>query len=91
MTIIGIWNAKRELYKIQRIENDENKWKQSIVLAEKLTAPVPVGLNIREKINAITQNIHIVLQTEMMLQACIFAAASAFFSFISVVLYLYLR
>jgi hypothetical protein len=77
MTNEEIEKYKQELYEIQRIESDENKWKQLIVLADKLTAPAPVGLNIREKINAITQNIHIVLQTETMLNACVSAEQSS--------------
>ena len=40
-------------------------------------------------INEIVRNIHFVLQTEMMLQACIFAMVSAIVSCISVVLVLF--
>lgn len=45
----------------------------------------------KELINEIVRNIHIVLQTEMMLQACIFAAMSAVVACISVILVLFSR
>lgn len=91
MCLIRIVAAKRELYKIQREEEDEKKWKQLVGLAGKLNAPIPVGNITREKIVAITQNIHIVLQTEIMFKACVLAAVSAIMSFISVVLFLFLK
>jgi len=77
MTNEEIEKYKQELYEIQRIEVDKKKLEQLIVLAEELNAPAPAGTNIRESINTITQNIHIVLQTETMLNACVSAEQSS--------------
>lgn len=88
MTIIGIWKAKRELYEILlKMPGDYNPNRTPPIcsLAKRIGAP------IAPEQNEVIRNIHIVLQTEMMLQACIFAAASAIVSCISVVLFLFFR
>ncbi|MCX5632533.1 MAG: hypothetical protein NTW93_02480 [Phycisphaerae bacterium] len=91
MTIIGIWKAKRELYRIIKEEKpDKQKVEPLRVLAIKLNAPIPLEGVQTALVDKISRNIHIVLQTEMMLQACIFAAASAIVSCISVMLFLFL-
>ena len=50
-----------------------------VALAQELNAPIPPGHSIDPKnaINAITQNIHTVLQSEMMLNACVSAETSS--------------
>jgi len=93
MTIIEIWKVKRKLYEIQKIVvGSEQRAKELKSLAQKVIAPIPWELFSRgvEGENELIRNIHIVLQTEMMLQACIFSAVSAVVAFISVVLVLFL-
>jgi hypothetical protein len=92
MTIIGIWKDKRDLYKIIKEEKpDKQKVEPLRVLAIKVNAPIPAEGGHTSFVDKISRNIHIVLQTEMMLQACIFAAVSAIVSCISVMLFLFFR
>jgi hypothetical protein len=93
MTIIEIWNAKRELYRVQKITERPQQLEPIQSLAKRIEAPIPPTMHDKqtEFINLIIHNIHIVLQTEMMLQACMFAAASAIVSCISVILFLFFR
>lgn len=80
MTNREIRKAKQKLYKILNDENSNTKrWNQLVVLAKELNAPVPAGQHVQfpiDSINAITPNIHTVLQTEMMLDACVSAKRS---------------
>jgi hypothetical protein len=61
--------------------NSEQRTKELelMSLAQKVIVPIPWELFSRgiEGENELIRNIHIVLQTEMMLQACIFSAVSA--------------
>ena len=93
MTIIKIWKAKRELYKIQGEAKIKERYEKIKDLANSIGAYIHTrGSKTQEQfIEETIPNIHIVLQTEMMLQACIFAAVAAFMSLISVVLFLLLR
>jgi hypothetical protein len=77
MTNIEIEKAKIDLDEISKIENERGKWDQLVALAQKLNAPIPPRSILSDGINAITRNIHIVLQTEMMLNACISAEDSS--------------
>jgi len=93
MTIIKIWKAKRELYKIQGEADIKEQYEKIKNLANSIGAYIHTR-NTKTQDQFIEEtipNIHIVLQTEMMLQACIFAAVAAFMSLISVVLFLLLR
>ena len=93
MLIIGIWNTKRKLYKFQREPEMKGRYEKIEALAKKIGAYLH-NRHIDDQdqyIKEIVPQIHIVLQTEMMLQACIFAAIAAFMSFISVMLFLFLR
>ena len=74
MTNKQIEQAEKELYKILREDiNDEKRCDKLHSFAVKINATVPPGQlkkYTQDYINAITSNIHTVLQTEMMLNAC---------------------
>ena len=93
MKIIEIWNAKRKLYKFQRETEIKKQYEKIVDLANRIGAYLHIRHTQTQEqyIKEIIPKIHIVLQTEMMLQACIFAAVAAFMSLISVVLFLFLR
>ena len=93
MTIIGIWKAKRNLYRFQRECEIKKRYEKVDDLANRIGAYIHIRHTESqdEFVKEIISKIHIVLQTEMMLQACVFAAAAAFFSFISIVLFLFFR
>jgi len=82
MTNREIRNAKQRLYEVlnKECKNEVERCDQVRALAEELNAFVPPGIHVkfpRDSINAITKNIHTVLQTEMMLNACASAEASS--------------
>ena len=93
MTIIEIWKAKRDLYKIQGKTEIKEKYENIVKLANRVGAFMHIRHTESQETftKKIIAKIHVVLQTEMMLQACIFAAASAFISLISVVLLLFFK
>jgi hypothetical protein len=81
MTNKEIKKIKQELCEIHKKEgNNQKKWEQLIALAGRLNVPIPPGYSQFpiDSINAITQNIHTALQTEMMFNACVFAKWSCF-------------
>jgi len=92
MMIIGIWKAKRNLYGFQKLEIKE-RYEKIVDLAKRIGAYIHTRHTESQDdfTKEIVRNIHIVLQTELMLQTCIFAAAAAFISLISVVLFLFFR
>ena len=89
MTNREIREAKQKLYEILNEEcSNTKRWEQLAVLAQELNAPVPAGLHSQfpiDSINAITRNIHTVLQTDMMLNACIAAKRSCFLAAIAAI------
>ena len=80
MTNKELKQAKQKLCDILKEEgNNRARWAKLRSLAGELNAPVPSGLHDAfpiDSINAITKNIHTMLQTEMMLNACISAKHS---------------
>lgn len=80
MTNKEIEKAKQKLNEImnKKCSNNE-RWNQLVTLAQEINAPVPTGFqqNPIDSINAINRNIHTVLQTEMMLNACVSAETSS--------------
>ena len=93
MTIIEIWKAKRELYKIQKESETKERYEKIVELANKVGAYIHTrGKKDQDEfIKEIIPKIHTVLQTEMMLKACIYAAVAAIASCVSVVLFLFFR
>ena len=84
-----IRRAKQKLYEILNKEcRNAERWDQLVALAQELNAPVPSGLHSEfptDSINAITLNIHTVLQTEMMLNACVSAKRSCFWAAVAAI------
>jgi hypothetical protein len=79
MTNEEIEKYKQELCEIYKIGILEEQWKQLTILAKKLNAPIPEHTPpyLLGPINQITHNIHTVLQTETMLNACVSAEQSS--------------
>ena len=98
MTNKEIKKAKQELYRILKEgDPDQQKVNKLRDLAGKLNAPIPVEGSWMAFVDKITRNIHIVLQTEEMFNACVFAkwsclwaAVAAIAACISVILFLFL-
>jgi hypothetical protein len=87
MTNREIEKNKQELYEIQRIPERSKQLEPIQTLAKRVNAPIPLmPPDMRRAdseiyfINEITRNIHIVLQTEEMFNACIFAKWSCFWA-----------
>jgi hypothetical protein len=78
MTREQIEKYKQELYEINKVGNPKEQWMQLVALAEKLNAPIPEHNPefLLGPINKITRNIHTVLQTEEMFNACVSAEQS---------------
>ena len=79
MTNREIKKAKQKLYEINNKEcTPDERWSQLLALAKEVNAPVPTGHSQSriDAVNAINRNIHTVLQTEMMLNACVSAKES---------------
>ena len=92
MMIIGIWKAKRNLYGFQKLEIKE-RYEKIGELANRIGAYIHTRHTESQDdfTKEIVRNIHIVLQTELMLQACIYAAVASIASCVSVVLFLFFR
>jgi hypothetical protein len=99
MTNKEIEKIKQEVYKIQRIPDSRQQLEPIKALAERIGALMPVHPSEEQKkfIYETIHNIHTVLQTEMMFNACTFAkrccfcaAVAAITPCISVVLVLFL-
>jgi len=78
MTNKEIEKIKQELYEIQRTSEKSKQLEPIEFLAKRIEAPIPPYLHdkLTELINEIIRNIHIVLQTETMLNACVSAEQS---------------
>jgi hypothetical protein len=100
MTHREIEKIKQELYDIQRLPDSPQQLEPIKRLAGRIPACLPVHPSEEQKdfINETIHNIHIVLQSEMMFNACIFAKRSCFWaavaavvSLVSVLMVLFLR
>jgi hypothetical protein len=98
MTNKEIEKIKQEVYEIQKIPDSRQQLEPIKALAERIGALIPVHPSEEQKkfIYETIHNINTVLQTEMMLNACIFtkrscfgAAVASIASCISVVLILF--
>jgi len=81
MTNQEIQQNKQKLHNIQTQPPDDEQTKQIITLAEEIGASIPHWIvsgdsSSRNIINQISSNIHTVLQTESMLNACVSAEQS---------------
>jgi hypothetical protein len=88
MTNKEIEKFKQELYEIQRISESPQQLEPIKALAKRIGAPIPHWLTERgqpEFINEIIRHIHIVLQTEEMFNACVFAKWSCLFAAIAAI------
>ncbi|MCJ7730183.1 MAG: hypothetical protein MUO27_09950 [Sedimentisphaerales bacterium] len=90
MTNKKIKANKDKLHNIQTQTPSQEQTTQIIALAEETGASIPHWIvggdsNSRNIINEISSNIHIVLQTEMMFNACIFAKRSCFWAAIAAI------
>ena len=105
MTNREIEKNKQELYEIQRIPERTKQLEPIRTLAKRVNAPIPLMPSDMHRedseidfINEITRNIHTVLQSEMMFNACtsakrscFWAAVAAIVACISVILVLFCR
>jgi hypothetical protein len=86
MTNKEIEEIKQKLYEIQKTPGNEEQLKRIVAIAKRIGASIPPYLlnneeiPTRNNINFVTSNIHIVLQTEMMFNACVSAKWSCFFA-----------
>lgn len=89
MTLKEIKKIKQELYEILKKETTSHKkFEQLRDLAGKTNAPIPPGIHSDfpiDAINAITHNIHNILQTEMMFNACTSAKRSCMWAAIAAI------
>ena len=87
MTNRKIRKIKRELYEIQTRPRGDGKLERIRTLAKSVLAPIPDAAKKTQKdlVDALIRNIHMVLQTEMMLNACISAKRSCFWAAIAAI------
>jgi hypothetical protein len=89
MTLRKIRKAKQKLYEILNKEctYEVERRDQLVALAQELNALAhpEAELDSRKAINDITRHIHTVLQTEMMLNACVSAKRSCFLAAVAAV------
>ena len=88
MTNKTIEQKKQELYSILKKGCTKEVMNELRDLANSINAPIPASYNDghdMERINDITRNIHITLQTEEMFNACVFAKWSCFWAAIAAI------
>jgi hypothetical protein len=88
MTNTEIQQAKQELYKIQKEVEIKKKYEQIKKLASRVGAYIhPRHTQAQEEfVTEMAYKIHVVLQTEMMLNACVSAKQSCFWAAIAAIL-----
>jgi hypothetical protein len=87
MTNKEIEKIKQEVYEIQKVTDSRQQLEPIKAVAERIGARLPVHSSEEQKhfISETIHNIHIVLQTEMMFNACIFAKRSCFWAAIAAI------
>jgi hypothetical protein len=82
-----IEKTKQDVYEIQKKPDSRQQLEPIQDVAKRIGAPLLVPHSEEQKhfINETIHNIHIVLQTEMMFNACIFAKRSCFWAAIAAI------
>jgi hypothetical protein len=92
MTNKEVKKTKQELCEIQAKPASEEQLNQIVDIARRVGASIPPYLlkageeiTTKNNINTVASNIHVVLQTEMMFNTCIFAKHSCFWAAIAAI------